>query len=675
MYFAADDGSNDNHRLYVIENASADPMQGEWVFKGQITDDTNKWAIDGSVFTHKGQLYFIWSGWEGDKNGQQDLYIARMKDPCTIEGKRVKIASPQYKWEKMGDLHDANNPPHINVNEGPELLVHDNKLFLIYSASACWTDDYALGMLTASADADLLDPASWKKHPKPVFKKSETNSVYAPGHNSFFRSPDGKEDWILYHANPAPGCGCGGKRSPRMQKFTWNKDGTPNFGIPVKEGTELAVPSMATAQAPNIVIIMADDLDSKQLSCYGGKNIVTKNIDALAGQGMKFNQMIASEAMCVPTRASLFTGLYPARHGSFQNHKPVSSDSMKSICHFMGNLGYTVALTGKDHSTKPASVFPFEILKGFEPNCVAATDDYEFDEIKQFITKKDRNPYCLFIMSTNPHVPWTMGDPSEFDPAKLVLPDHWVDTKQTRGAFTKYLAEIRRLDNQVGDVMKLLQETGQDQNTIFIFLGEQGPQLPGGKWNLWDNGQKSSMIVRWPGKVRPGTETQAIIQYEDITPTLVDLAGGAPASGLDGKSFLQVLLEKNAMHRDYAYGIHNNIPEGPAYPIRDIRDNRYKLILNLMPEKDYHNRFMMNPKDKNLWYSWLQKAEIAPEAKKLTDRIVKRPPVEFYDLEKDPYELNNLANDPAYQQKVIEYTVKLKAWMKQQGDSGADMDK
>jgi len=243
MYFAADDGKNDNHRLYVIENASADPMQGEWTFKGQITDDTNKWAIDGSVFSHKGQLYMIWSGWEGDRNGQQNIYIAKMKNPYTLAGKRVKIAAPQYGWEKNGDLHDPNNPPHVNVNEGPEVLVHNNKLFLIFSASGCWTDEYALGMLTAPANADLLAPGSWKKHPQPVFRKNAANSVYAPGHNSFFQSPDGKEDWILYHANPAPGCGCGGKRSPRMQKFTWNKDGTPNFGIPAKEGVELAIPS------------------------------------------------------------------------------------------------------------------------------------------------------------------------------------------------------------------------------------------------------------------------------------------------------------------------------------------------------------------------------------------------------------------------------------------------
>ncbi|RYY37093.1 MAG: glycosyl hydrolase family 43 [Sphingobacteriaceae bacterium] len=243
VYFAADDGKNKNHRLYVLENSSADPLQGEWKFKGQITDPTNKWAIDGSVYTHKGQMYFIWSGWEGDENGQQNIYISKMKNPYTIEGKRVKISSPQYDWEKIGDLHDAGNPAHVNVNEGPEILAHGDKLFLIYSASGCWTDYYALGMLTASANADLLKPASWTKSTQPVFKKSEENSVYAPGHNSFFKSPDGTEDWILYHANPKPGCGCGGQRSPRMQKFNWNSDGTPHFGIPVKEGEELAVPS------------------------------------------------------------------------------------------------------------------------------------------------------------------------------------------------------------------------------------------------------------------------------------------------------------------------------------------------------------------------------------------------------------------------------------------------
>lgn len=243
MYFAADDGNNNNHRIYVIENSAADPLQGNWVFKGQVGDETNKWAIDASVFENNGQLYMIWAGWEGDVNEQQNIYIAKMKDPYTIDGSRVKISSPVYDWEKYGDLGAASNPPHVNVNEGPEILKHKDKLFLVYSASGCWTDYYALGMLTASKNSDLMDPSSWKKSAQPVFKQSPENGVYAPGHNSFFKSPDGTEDWILYHANSKPGQGCGNDRSPRAQKFGWKKDGSPDFGIPLKEDTAIAVPS------------------------------------------------------------------------------------------------------------------------------------------------------------------------------------------------------------------------------------------------------------------------------------------------------------------------------------------------------------------------------------------------------------------------------------------------
>jgi GH43 family beta-xylosidase len=242
VYFAADDGDNQHHRMYVVENDAADPMEGTWVLKGKIADESDKWAIDGSVFEHKGQLYMIWSGWEGDRNGQQNIYIAGMKDPLTITGPRVMISSPSYDWEKQGNLNDPNTP-HLNVNEGPEILKHGNKLFLVYSGSACWTDNYTLGMLVADSIRNLLDANTWKKWPEPVFKQSPENGVYAPGHNSFFTSPGGGENWILYHANDHPGDGCGGKRSPRMQQFTWKKDGSPDFGVPFPANKLIKAPS------------------------------------------------------------------------------------------------------------------------------------------------------------------------------------------------------------------------------------------------------------------------------------------------------------------------------------------------------------------------------------------------------------------------------------------------
>lgn len=225
MYFAADSvGVNSTHRIYVLENSSADPTTGTWTFKGKVSDPTNKWAIDASVFEYNGKMYLLWSGWQGDTDGEQDIFIAQLSDPWTITGNRVLISSPTYAWEKNGA------PPL--VNEGPEIIKNSGKVFLIYSASGCWTDDYALGMLTLKDNGDPLNPGDWTKSSSPVFVKKPENSAYAPGHNAFFRSRDGSEDWIIYHANSLAGQGCGNNRNPRMQKFTWNADGTPNFGVP-----------------------------------------------------------------------------------------------------------------------------------------------------------------------------------------------------------------------------------------------------------------------------------------------------------------------------------------------------------------------------------------------------------------------------------------------------------
>jgi len=240
IYFAADDGDNNNHRMYAVENTSQNPFEGNWEFKGKIASPSDKWAIDGNVFSVDDQLYMIWSGWEGDENGQQEIYIAKMKNPLMIESARTKISSPTYAWEK----HNGGDP-EVYVNEGPQFLEHDGALFIVYSASGCWTDFYGLGLLRFKGN-DLLNAENWTKSPDPIFTQSPERGVYAPGHNSFFKSPDGTQDWILYHANDNPGDGCGGKRSPRMQQIHWNDDGTPDLGIPVSRATVLEIPSEKT---------------------------------------------------------------------------------------------------------------------------------------------------------------------------------------------------------------------------------------------------------------------------------------------------------------------------------------------------------------------------------------------------------------------------------------------
>ena len=243
VYFAADDGNNKNHRMYVIENSNKDPFSDNWNFKGRLATSSDKWAIDGNVFLFKEHYYMIWSGWEDDENGTQHIYISKMKNPTEMKGKRYKIASPTYDWERYGELNDNSGPDEVFVNEGPQFLQHQERIFIVFSASGCWTDQYSLGVLEFTGEEDLLNPSHWKKHKKPLLTQSKTNNVYGTGHNSFFKSPDGKEDWILYHANSEPGQGCGGFRSPRMQPLIWDENGFPVVGEAVSETTILNIPS------------------------------------------------------------------------------------------------------------------------------------------------------------------------------------------------------------------------------------------------------------------------------------------------------------------------------------------------------------------------------------------------------------------------------------------------
>ena len=180
--------------MQLLHRADDDPV-GPFEHVGPVSLPDDKWAIDGTPLEVAGESYFVWSGWPGDENVVQNLYIARMQSPSEAVGERVMISTPTHDWEKVGRPH---------VNEGPQVIQHGQRTFLVFSASGSWTDHYCMGLLELVGD-DPMDPAAWKKHPEPVF--AGTEDAISPGHPSFTTSPDGTEHWIVYHTARFPGAG------------------------------------------------------------------------------------------------------------------------------------------------------------------------------------------------------------------------------------------------------------------------------------------------------------------------------------------------------------------------------------------------------------------------------------------------------------------------------------
>ena len=317
----------------------------------------------------------------------------------------------------------------------------------------------------------------------------------------------------------------------------------------------------AESSRPNILIVLADDCTYNDLPIYGGENAKTPNIEALAKQSLTFNRAYLAEAMCQPCRSELYSGLYPLNNGCAWNHS-ACRPSTTSMPHHLGKAGYRVGLAGKVH-VKPKTCFPFESVGGFDPSCVRnPTQQHDLKPTREFISRDSEQPFCLVIALTEPHVPWVMGDASKYPTKELKLPPNIADTERTRQDYANYLAEITYMDGQVGEILQVLEDSGKSKDTIVMFTSEQGSQFPGCKWTNWDTGLHTALVVRWPSVVQPGERTNALVQYADVLPTLMEACGSSvQPSTFDGTSFLGVLTGKTDSHREYVYGIHNNIPE------------------------------------------------------------------------------------------------------------------
>jgi N-sulfoglucosamine sulfohydrolase len=416
----------------------------------------------------------------------------------------------------------------------------------------------------------------------------------------------------------------------------------------------------AQDRKPNVLLFIADDCTYRDLELYGGQAKTPHLID-LASEGMTFERCFQAAPMCSPTRHCLYTGLYPVKSGAYPNHT-FAHDWVKSIAGYLQEAGYTTDLSGKRH-IKPDSVFPFTYSGKNNP------DPAVFADVLAASEAQDR-PFLFIAASNEPHSPWNKGDPSVYPPDSLELPPVLVDTPDTREGFSKYLAEVTYFDSQVGELVDLLDASPLAANTIVIVLSEQGNSFPFAKWTCYDAGLQSACVVRWPGKVKAGTRSEAMIEYVDVVPTILDAAGLERPEVLDGRSFLPVLTGANTTHKTHVFGLQTTrgINNGSEhFGIRSVRGERYRYVRNFTPEMTFENAATADP----TFQSWKALAASGDEnARRLVRDYQHRPPEELFDTVADPWNRTNLIADPALAPVRDELRAALDAWMEQQGDEG-----
>ena len=413
---------------------------------------------------------------------------------------------------------------------------------------------------------------------------------------------------------------------------------------------------------PNMVVFLSDDHGCLDSPIYGGKFVRTPTMQKLADEGMVFAQAFVASPACGPSRAALLSGLMPARNGAEPNHTMPRPET-QTMVKLLQKQGYEVVAFGKvAHGKKHPQIVGFNHWQDGRRDQIA-------ELVRSFFKSRTSDrPLCLMVGDHRPHVPWIKD--STYDPDEVVLPGHFVDTKETREHWARYLTDVTGMDATMAEVDRMAREHFGTDDYLFVYTADHGAQWPFGKWNLYDAGVRTAMIFRWPGKIASGVRTDAMVSWIDLMPTLIDLAGGRIPEGIDGRSFADVLLGRSQKHRDVIYTTHSGDGIMNVYPIRSVRTKQFKYIRNLRPDCYHSNHSDIHRRDGAgaYWDSWDEAAKNDPKATAIVAKYYQRPAVEFYDLTKDPTEQNNLANNPQYKEQVEKMSSMLDEWMKEQGD-------
>ena len=422
------------------------------------------------------------------------------------------------------------------------------------------------------------------------------------------------------------------------------------------------------APKPNIVVFIGDDHSVLDSEVYGSKDVRTPNLRRLAESGMLFTHAFVASPSCAPSRAALLTGLMPARNGAEANHSKPRAE-IKKLPAYLKELGYEVVAFGKVSHYKHTQDYGFDhfAFDGFHEHASIAA------ALKFLRERKNEKPLCIFVGSNWPHVPWPEQSES-YNTNDLPLPPTHAETAEMHRARALYYSAVTRMDNELGRVLDTARPA-LGTNTLFLHTSDHGAQFPFAKWNCYDAGTRVSLLVSWPGVVKPGARTDAMVSWVDLLPTFIEVAGGSAPTNLDGRSFAAVLRGQTNGHRDRIFTTHSSDGNMNAYPIRSVRTRDWKFILNLHPGFSFHTHVDLAPRDNKpgywgtYWSSWTNAAKTNAHAATLVKRYHQRPAEELYDLRNDPFETNNLAAVPDYATRVKSMRGELESWMREQGDT------
>jgi N-sulfoglucosamine sulfohydrolase len=421
------------------------------------------------------------------------------------------------------------------------------------------------------------------------------------------------------------------------------------------------VSAFAAGERPNIVWVVGEDM-GPELGCYGDAQAITPNADRLAREGARFTRCFTHAAVCAPSRHGLITGQYPIKTGAHHMRSTLVNPPV-TFTKLLRDNGYTVAWPGKtDFNFKEPKEFADSREKWWTNDAPLKEPFFAYANFTQSHESQIRNDGDKYAANTK-----RLTAAQRHDPAKMPLPPFWPDAPEVREEVARYYDLCTSVDYDLGDVLAWVEKQGFTNNTVVIYFGDHGRGMPRFKRWCYDTGTHTPLIVRWPGKVAPGSVREDLVEFVDLPATALSLAGVPVPREFDGQAFLG---PNAAPPRKYAHAARDFMDE-TFDRIRSVRDSRYRYIRNFAPELPYAQiiSYMEIGKTMQVWRKWETEGRLNEAQRSFFAKA--KPKEELYDTESDPWELKDLAADPKLADRLKELRAECEAWIDRTKDKGA----